>query len=146
MPPLPRFLHVLHDAGDKRLIFLFAVLFVEDAVLLAFEAHAGEQILRMVNLFGIQDVLAMETINRKSRVLRLQGPHHLVMELGVDVNVGRIIRIFPLHPQPHVAAILAVVHVVTVEAVAGVLDEIPRAVFGIRDMGVLVDALLAEFG
>lgn len=75
----------------------------------------------------------------------LKCPECLVRELRIDVHVGAVEQVFRFETHLHKSAVFGIRNIPAFLTVFSIRDEIPRTVFTVDDIGVLVDAFGAQF-
>jgi hypothetical protein len=127
--PLPHLGHVFDDLRNEGFVFLFSVLFIEDAIFLIAEAGATEKVGGLVAVYAEKGIRYYETVEPgnnlpppfdRSAFVRPLGARDEFVDIHAMVRIPTVERVF------HIGNIM---HVESKPHPIGVGDSIPKHVF-----------------
>ncbi len=87
----------------------------------------------------------MENVETEVAIMRFDGSERRIGKLGSKIHIGAVENRFATHSDLHVSTILGFRHIVAVNAITRIDDEITGAVLGLRDIGIFMRLRFAEF-
>src|SRR3989344_831942 len=147
--PVRHRVHVLYDLRHQGLVLILRILLIQDAVLLAPDGNATEQVLGAVAVEPVPDAVRIPD-DSAERAVAVVHPdtyalvHHLRLSACARTGVVGILE--AIGPPVGILHVLRLPRQVeAVIAIPGILDVIPHHVLGAVDVRVAVDGPQAQF-